>query len=86
VASSARSVTRAVNVNRTEWDCRVICGALNEDGECSDFEGCVEMGSGMVKGGRLPGVSSAGGMRLSGHSGEMAVAIVVLVVGACMLL
>jgi hypothetical protein len=67
VASSARSFTRAVDTNHTEWDRTALCGALNGDGECGDVSGCVEMGIEHVKGSEMPGLSSAGRVKLSGH-------------------
>jgi hypothetical protein len=86
VASSAGCYTRVTNSTLREWDCTAICGALNEEGECSEVSGCVGMGGGKGKGGR-PGLSSSAGSVLSsGHIGERVVAVMVLVTGAGMLL
>ena len=86
VASSASCYTRVTNDTLREWDCTAVCGALNEDGECSRISGCVRMGGGKGKGGR-PGLSNgAGRLAVRGRVGEMVVVVMVLVAGIWMLL
>jgi len=86
VASSAGCYTRVTNSTLREWDCTAICGALNEEGECSRISGCVRMGGGKGKGGR-PGLSNgAGRLAVRGRVGEMVVVVMVLVAGIWMLL
>jgi hypothetical protein len=82
VASSASCFTRVTNSTPREWDCTGICGALNEDGECSKVTHCLDMGNGKGNGGRPSWSSSAGRMALSG----MLAAVVILAVGALILL
>lgn len=82
VASSASSLTQAVDFNQTEWDCMAICGALNEDGECSKVSACVEMGD-WEKGGRPPWSSSGGRMTLCGH--VVVAAMILMFVGLVLL-
>ena len=72
VASSAISFTQIVDINQTEWDCTAICGALNEDGECSKVTHCLEIVDGKVK--------DAGTARSNGHIAERAMAVVALAV------
>jgi hypothetical protein len=72
VASSAISFTQVVDINQTEWDCTAICGALNEDGECSKVTHCLEIVDGKVKG--------AGTARSNGHIAERAMAVMALAV------
>jgi hypothetical protein len=74
-----------VDTNHTEWDCTALCGSLSGDGECSDVSGFVEMGSDHVKGGEMPGLSSAGRVKLSGHFGERILAVLAVAVGVCVL-
>ena len=83
MASSASCLTRVANSTPTEWDCTAICGALNEDGECSEVSGCIDMGNGMVKGGRPSWANSAGRIVLGRH---LIMAAMFLVVGVWMLL
>ena len=80
MASSAGCYTRVTNSTLREWDCTAICGALNEDGECSEVSGCIDMGNGMVNG--------AEGGRLGGRYGEevFVVVMILLVIGGGMLL
>jgi hypothetical protein len=82
VASSASCFTRVKNSTTREWDCKAICGALNEDGECTKFAHCLDIGDGKGKGGRPSWSSSAGRMASSG----MVAAIMILLVGVWMLL
>lgn len=86
VASSANSFTKAVDINQTKWDCTAICGALNEDGECSLVTHCLDMGDGKVKGGNPHQVNGAGKTALSGHIGGGVAVAMLLVIGAWMLL
>ena len=81
VASSACSFTRAVDINQTEWDCTAICGALNEDGQCSRVTHCLEMGDGNPR-----WANSAESARSNGYTAERAVAAMGLVFGVWMLL
>jgi hypothetical protein len=86
VASSASCYTRVTNSTLREWDCTAVCGALNEEGECSEVSGCVRMGGGKGKGGR-PGLSNvAGRVSVRGRVGEVVVVVMVSMVGVWMLL
>lgn len=67
----------------TKWDCTNMCGALDEDGDCSVISGCVaESESVKVKGGKPPNQrSSAESIRSSARYEAMAVlALMMLVV------
>jgi hypothetical protein len=73
-------------MNQTEWDCTGICGALNEDGECSLVTQCLDMGNGKVKGGNPHRANGAGSSRLDGHIAVRAMAVMMLMLGFRMLL
>ena len=77
MASSAISFTQVVDINQTEWDCTAICGALNEDGECSKVTHCLEIVDGKVNG--------AGTAKSISHIAERAMAVMAFAVGNWML-